>query len=286
MPSSSSRLKPASPHPQRRAAPAPERARDRQARDLDRVRDLWSRARSATGTVVEIYLREARGLDLCAIGGLPRAIRYVPELPYWHEGRDGHRVRHVGPAMVAAMVDLQGRIAGVHRTWLQADGSAKAVIPDPEGAQRLVPRKMLGHHRGTCIPLSRRAAAMQGGEGIETALAGFCAVPELPAVALGSLGNFAGDAAQDGGSRHHHGLGRRLPSPRPDLSAPGWLPPPDCRRFTWLADMDGADLQSSEMLVARGAARLAAHGIEAFVARPPVGFDFNSMLIPRTETVP
>jgi hypothetical protein len=247
------------------------------ARDQQWAREIWAGSRPASGTIVERYLREARSLPLSAIGGVPSAIRLVDELPYWHhaEGWPRARVIYAGPAMVAAMIDNDRQVLGVHRTWLASDGSGKATIADPDGGAPLNPRKMLGQHCGTVIPMTPLAAAMQGGEGIETTLAGFCLVPELPAVALGSLGNFAGRSAPGHGGPHPRRAGVLLPNSLPDLGAPGWLPPPGTREFTWLADMDGADLYAAEKLIARGAARLLAAGIEAKVARPPLGLDFN-----------
>ncbi|WP_309418899.1 hypothetical protein [Telmatospirillum sp.] len=96
---------------------------------------------------------------------------------------------------------------------------------------------------------------MQGGEGIETTLSGFCAVPDLPAVALGSLGNFSGDSKGNG--------------------AAWWWP--GLHDFTWLEDADGKKPTEMAQQVDRGLRRLIAAGIVARRATPPQGLDMNDL---------
>lgn len=223
---------------------------------IERARVLWSGSVDARGTVVETYLREGRGLDLDRIGGLPESLRLRSCDECVECGADGRfRVVWAGPVMVAPLVvpDRNGRarIVGVHRTWLCPDGSSR--LKEVDGLP-VRGKKMLGRASGSIIPLSsKRMPHMQGGEGIETSLAGWCAVPSLPAIALASLGNFSGRT--DG-----HG---------------GWSPWPGLKVFTWLEDADGADPDSMEKQVARGLARLSRSGVCARRARPPRGMDMN-----------
>ncbi len=183
--------------------------------------------------------------------------------------------------MIAPLVTAERSIVGIHRTWLAEDGGGKAAIVSGDG-EILPAKKMKGQAWGACIPLAPRAEAMQGGEGIETALAGLDAVPDLPAVALGSLGNFAGGGLNAGRVAHPRrkradGQPIWLPNPAPDPARPGWLPPPECKRFTWLADADAGDPESAAMLQVRGCIRYAQRGIEMRVATPPAGSDMNDL---------
>ncbi|AMW34300.1 hypothetical protein HEQ62_10155 [Haematospirillum jordaniae] len=232
---------------------------DRAAKDAaaaERARILWAGSDNARGTVVERYLREGRGLDLDRIGGLPDALRFRPCDECVECGADGRfRVVWAGPVMIAPLVlpdgDGKARIVGVHRTWLCPDGSSR--LKEVDGLP-VRGKKMLGRASGSIIPLSsKRMPHMQGGEGIETSLAGWCAVPSLPAIALASLGNFSGRT--DG-----HG---------------GWTPWAGLKTFTWLEDADGTNPADMEQRVTRGLARLHRSGVQVRRASPPVGMDMN-----------
>jgi hypothetical protein len=97
-------------------------AADRQQR-IALARDIWGQTRSATGTVVERYLR-SRGISLAippAIGFLPMGDRYA-----WHAPSGERR-----PVMVAAVHHAEHGLVAVHRTWLQCDGAGKASL-NPE----------------------------------------------------------------------------------------------------------------------------------------------------------
>jgi DNA primase len=233
---------------------SPEDVEAEQAEDIDKARALWASTVEGRGSIVEVYLRDGRGLDLDAIGGVPACLRLAGRLDYWARAKGGGELRVVwsGPAMVAPLVTPDRRIIGVHRTWLLPDGSDR--LRQAEG-MALKGKKMLGTHSGAVIPLAGRAARMQGGEGIETSLSGWCAVPGLPAVCLGSLGNFSG---------------------RKDGSG-GWSPWPGLADFTWLEDADGKDPADMRGKVERGMRRLVAAGVTARRAMPPQGMDMNDL---------
>ena len=226
----------------------PDEADAEDAASIDAARQLWRRSVDARGTVVETYLRLGRCLDLDAIGGLPSCLRLIPRLELW----DKAGVVWVGPAMIAPMILPDRSLIGVHRTWLLPDGSDRLKIVN---GSKVKGKKMLGKHMGALIPLSARSARMQGGEGIETSLSGWCAVPSLPAVALGSLGNFSGRSDGSG----------------------GWAPWDGLSDFTWLEDADGKDPADMARSVERGLARLAKAGVRPRRATPPSGMDMNDL---------
>jgi putative DNA primase/helicase len=120
---------------------------------------LWREARPATGTLIEKYLH-SRGITM----PVPPSIRFHPNL------------RHPSgiylPAMVAAVEASNGQIVAIHRTWLSADGSAKAdLIP---------PRAALGPVRGCSIRFAKATERLALAEGVETALSVAQACPALP----------------------------------------------------------------------------------------------------------
>jgi hypothetical protein len=111
---------------------------------------IWRRSRPAQGTVVEAYLRQARGYA----GPIPAVLRFA----FGKHPSDPER-RH--PMMVAAVL-RDGRIVAVHRTFLRADGQDKADLD---------PAKMtLGPCRGAAVPLAAPGPALAVTEGIETGL--------------------------------------------------------------------------------------------------------------------
>src|SRR5580700_11963701 len=76
------------------------------------------------GTVVETYLRGRGITDLHGISSL----RFHPRCYYRPEA---DAPTETWPAMIAAVTDLQGRITGAHRTWLDPSGRDKALVDTP-----------------------------------------------------------------------------------------------------------------------------------------------------------
>ena len=113
------------------------------------ARGMFDTAVLAPGTKAAIYL----------------GCRGVPELADCPTLRYAARCRHLDgtfhPALIAAAI-LDGRFAGVQRTWLRADGTSKAAL-DP-------PRASLGSTKGAAVrlrdPLDGRLLVA---EGVETA---------------------------------------------------------------------------------------------------------------------
>jgi Toprim domain len=125
-----------------------------------------------SGTLVETYLKH-RGIGLSS---LCTCLRFHPSCYY----RDG-AVQEARPALLAAITDLEGRITGVQRTWLDACGRGKAQVATP--------RRTLGRQLGNGVRFDRSGEVMLAGEGIETVLSLKTVLPGLPMVAALSASN-------------------------------------------------------------------------------------------------
>lgn len=140
------------------------------------ARRLFAMSRPIAGTVAERYLRE-RGITL-----LPgtEALRFHPRCFY---RPDPDSPTAIWPALIAAVTDLDGWITGVHRTWLDPSGRAKAPIGTP--------RRAMGHLLGHGVRFSRANDTMAAGEGIETMLSLRMALPGMPILAALSANHLA-----------------------------------------------------------------------------------------------
>ena len=79
------------------------------------ARRLFAMSKPIAGTVVETYLRRRGITDLHGVDSL----RFHPRCYYRPEA---DAPTEIWPAMIAAVTDLQGRITGAHRTWLDPSG--------------------------------------------------------------------------------------------------------------------------------------------------------------------
>ena len=75
------------------------------------ARRLFAMSQPIPGTVVETYLRNRGITDLPGTGTL----RFHPRCYY---RPDAYGPTETWPAMIAAVTDLDGKITGAHRTWL------------------------------------------------------------------------------------------------------------------------------------------------------------------------
>ncbi len=98
------------------------------------ARRLFAMAQPITGTIVEAYLRR-RGIT--ALHGTG-TLRFHPRCYY---RPDRHSPTETWPAMIAAVTDLDGKITGAHRTWLDPSGRDKAPIDTPRRAMGASPRQ-------------------------------------------------------------------------------------------------------------------------------------------------
>jgi len=127
---------------------------------------IWSQSVNPTGTIVERYLREHRGLELSGdVAG--SVIRFHGRLKF-----DETYL----PSMVCLLRDIKSNEpCGIHRTFLDRKTGEK------------IDRRMLGIARGAAIKLDQAGASLTIGEGVETALSGRMAGLG-PVWALGSSG--------------------------------------------------------------------------------------------------
>jgi hypothetical protein len=130
------------------------------------ARRLFRASRPILGTPAEAYLR-ARSIT--AVDS--PVLRFHPSVNYRaHDRAPFCRL----PAMLAAITDLDGRIVGVNRTWLDVERLSVADLD--------APRKVLGVLLGHGIRFGRATDRLLAGEGIETVLSLKTVLPELPMV--------------------------------------------------------------------------------------------------------
>ena len=129
---------------------------------------IWSSAVSASGTLIETYLR-SRGIDLPA----PSAIRFHPRLK--------HPSGDAWPAMLALVTrGSDDAPLAIHRTFLARDGAGKAPV-EPQ-------KMMLGPCRGGAVRLAKPDGVLMIGEGIETCFAAMQATGHPAWAALSTSG--------------------------------------------------------------------------------------------------
>jgi hypothetical protein len=151
------------------------------------ARRLFRAGVSIIGTQAEAYLR-ARGIT----GPLDwPSLRFHPAL--WYRP-DTNAPRQSWPGLLAAVTDSNGRITGVHRTFLDRASLGKAPLPDP--------RRALGHLLGNGVrfgtyrqisaePAPGKAGVLLAGEGVETVLSLKSALPTMPMIAALSANHLA-----------------------------------------------------------------------------------------------
>jgi hypothetical protein len=85
--------------------------------------------------------------------------------------------------MIAAVTDLDGRVTGAHRTWLDRSGLDKAPVATP--------RRAMGYLLGHAVRFGLAHDVAAAGEGIETMLSLRCAMPGMPMMAALSAAHLA-----------------------------------------------------------------------------------------------
>ncbi len=195
---------------------------------------LFAMSRPVIRTLVETYLRN-RGITPLHDDG---ALRFHPRCYY---RPDEHSPTETWPAMVACVTNLDGRITGTHRTWLDPDGFdlvrlGKAPIDTP--------RRAMGNLLGNAVRFNVANDVLAAGEGIETMLSLRCVLPTLPMAAALSANHLA-----------------------------ALLLPPTLRRLYVARDNDAAGEVAATALTERADAA----GVETIVWIPRCG-DFNEDL--------
>ena len=157
--------------------PAPKPARSTvQAGSPEAARRLFAMSQPITRTLVETYLRN-RGITALHEDG---ALRFHPRC-YYRPDEDAPT--ETWPAMIARVTDLDGRITGAHRTWLDPSGRGKAPIDTP--------RRAMGELLGNAVRFGMANDVRTAGEGIETMMSLRCVLPTLPMAAALSAHHLA-----------------------------------------------------------------------------------------------
>ena len=198
------------------------------------ARRLFAMSQPIKGTLAESYLHD-RGIT-----ALPdcTGLRFHPRCYY---RPDPFEPTETWPAMIAAVTDLDGRITGAHRTYLDPDalhmsGNGKAPVDTP--------RRAMGLLLGNAVRFGTADDVMAAGEGIETMLSLGCVLPDMPMAAALSAAHLG-----------------------------AILLPAQLRRLYILRDDDPAGDNAMESL----SARAGVNGIEAIPLSPRCG-DFNEDL--------
>ena len=141
---------------------------------------LWDAARPIAGTLAETYLH-TRGILLGSANA--GALRFHPRCFYRADERDPAGTPDAWPALLAAVTDQDGTMAGLQRIWLDSARATKAPVATP--------RRALGPLLGNAVRFGAVSNVMAAGEGIETVLSLRSALPSLPLAAALSAGNLA-----------------------------------------------------------------------------------------------
>ena len=189
----------------RREPPSPAPAGSQEAASR-----LFAMSEPIAGTLAETYLR-ARGFVAAEDA---TTLRFHPHCFYRTEPGSPDGARNAWPALIAAVTDLDGKITGLQRTWLDPSGTGKAPVTSP--------RRAMGHLLGHAVRFGTVCDAMAAGEGIETLLSLRSPLPSLPLAAALSAGHLA-----------------------------SLLPPPGLRRLYIVRDNDRAGHWAADKLLAR-----------------------------------
>jgi hypothetical protein len=201
----------------------------------DRARRLFAISRPIEGTLVEHYLQR-RGIGAVHHGG---SLRHQPHC-YYHGSEDG-LPPEIWPAMIACVTDVDGKITGVHRTWLDPGGfSSKRLGKAPIDT----PRRAMGDLLGNAVRFGVANDVLVAGEGLETMLSLRYVLPTMPMAAALSAGHLA-----------------------------ALVFPPTLRRLYIACDADAAGAGAAAVLTSRADKA----GIEAIALSPRLG-DFNEDL--------
>ena len=166
------------------ACPAPTRSR---APKQPRIAGADRLARSGTAAVRHVAAdRAAHSRNVSAQRGITAlheagSLRFHPRCYY---RPDEHAPTETWPAMIAAVTDLDGRITGAHRTWLDPDGFDATLGKAPIDT----PRRAMGDLLGHAVRFGVASEVMAAGEGIETVLSLRCVAADH-ADGRGALGS-------------------------------------------------------------------------------------------------
>jgi hypothetical protein len=146
------------------------------------ARKLFAISSPIKGSVVEAYLRR-RGIAQVHHGG---SLRFQQRCYYRPEE---HLPIETWPAMIACVTDLDGKITGIQRTWLDPDGFDRVRLGK---APVDTPRRAMGELLGNAVRFGAvNDDVLVAGEGIETMLSLRYVFPTLPMAAALSANHLA-----------------------------------------------------------------------------------------------
>ena len=143
------------------------------------ARRLWAISQPIQGTLAETYLRQRGIIDLRDCGSL----RFHPHCWYRADEDDPPATPSAFPALIAAVRSADGSLTGIHRTWLDPNGSGKAPVATP--------RRAMGNLLGNGLRFGRAGSVLVAGEGIETILSLRQIMPTMPMIAGLSAGHLS-----------------------------------------------------------------------------------------------
>jgi hypothetical protein len=132
-------------------------------------------------TLVETYLRNRGITALHGVGSL----RFHPRCYY---RPDDDSPTETWPAIIARVSDLDDRVTGAQRTWLDPDGFDSVRLGK---APIDTPRRAMGDLLGNAVRFGVANDVLAAGEGIETMLSLRCVLPTLPMAAALSANHLA-----------------------------------------------------------------------------------------------
>lgn len=247
------------------------------------IKRTFDAAPAIDGTMAAEYLQVTRSLPV--VPQWTFDLRFVAELPYrGFATADAEEQVELGafPAMVAAIRGPDGKIIGLHRTYLDREAPIKLTPPGDPARNKA--KKVLGEQRGGTIRLSADRPQLVVGEGIETTRAwyalGLIEEGDFALAAAVSLGNMSGGAM--GSAPHPADPNKRVPNGSPDMDRPGMLLPPVVREVILLGDGDSDPAMTRARLLVAGR-RFRALGLAVSVHMAPSGLDFADLLAAEAE---
>ena len=136
-------------------------------------------SRPILGTRAEAYLGGRGIIDLRGCG----CLRFHPHCWYRADEDDPSATPEAFPALIASVRDKNGKLTGVHRTWLDPTGNHKAPVATP--------RRAMGELLGHGVRFGQVDTVMITGEGLETVLSLRQILPAMPMIAALSAAHLA-----------------------------------------------------------------------------------------------